>query len=92
MISSDPANLVFKDEDMLQRADDMARMREGNVQPESPAVAAGSYVPDRCDETATASPETWLQCIRSLEEAGLADLAAEERKLLAAAFPDFETP
>jgi len=97
----------FKDEDMLKRADDMARMREGDIEEavvaddlsqtfaadaESVGVASTYSAPERCDETATATPETWLQCITALEEAGLTDAADAERKLLAAAFPDFHTP
>lgn len=97
----------FKDEDMLKRADDMARMREGDIEeavvaddlPRAFAAEVGSAgvastysAPDRCDETATATPETWLQCITALQEAGLTDAADAERKLLAAAFPDFQTP
>ena len=78
---------------LLQRADDMARLREGDIQEAIVTSAASAAdVPDRCDETATATPETWLQCITSLQEAGLTDAADEERKLLAAAFPDFYTP
>ena len=45
-----------------------------------------------CDETATAAAESWLQCIADMEAAGLSDAAGEERKLLAAAYPDFDTP
>ena len=90
-----------------QDADNMARMREGDTQESVPASAPAQAVsadaaslgyaseasaPGHCDETATATPETWLQCITSLEEAGLTDVADEERKLLAAAFPDFDAP
>ena len=100
LISQDQANFAaeertfeLKDQDMLQRADDMARLREGDIQEAIVTSAASAAdVPDRCDETATATPETWLQCITSLQEAGLTDAADEERKLLAAAFPDFYTP
>lgn len=112
--SPDRANLevesnVFelKDQDMLQDAENMGRMREGDTREDAPAsVAVQSASADEaslrfasepavrghCDETATATAETWLQCITSLEEAGLTDAADEERKLLAAAFPDFDTP
>jgi hypothetical protein len=100
LISQDQANFAaeertfeLKDQDMLQRADDMARLREGDTQEAVvTGAASAAYVPGRCDETATAMPETWLQCITSLQEAGLTDAADEERKLLAAAFPDFDTP
>jgi len=100
--------LKLKSQDMLQRSNDMARMREGDApqaaaaasempQVESANVAtlgAASAIvaPRGCDENATAAAEAWLQCITALEEAGLNDVASEERKLLAAAFPDFDTP
>ncbi len=48
--------------------------------------------PPACDETATAAAESWLQCITDMEAAGLSDAAREERKLLTAAYPDFDTP
>jgi len=57
-----------------------------------PGLVRGRSDPGRCDEAATTTAETWLQCITALEEAGLSDAADEERKLLAAAFPDFDTP
>jgi len=103
----DVSELKAKDQDMLQRADDMARMREGdnreaapiNAPPQSFSTGAGMMrlvsepaAPLACDETATAAAESWLQCITNLEAAGLNDAAREERKLLAAAFPDFDTP
>jgi hypothetical protein len=113
LTSPDQASLeldsVFelKDQDMLQRTDDMPRIQEGEDQQAVPATAppqaaSTEYVslglvsepsePGRCAEAATATPEAWLQCIAFLEEAGLTEAAAEERELLAAAFPDFETP
>jgi hypothetical protein len=95
------------DQDILQRVDGMARMREGEIQEavaanesaqagaasaDSLRAVSASFSSDRCDEIATATPEAWLQCITSLEDAGLTDAAAEQRKLLAAAFPDFNIP
>jgi hypothetical protein len=70
----------LKDNDMLQRAEDMARRQIG----ESSEPAPG------CDESVTAKPDTWLECIVELEEAGLADEARHQRELLEEAFPDFE--
>ena len=37
-------------------------------------------------------PESWLECIKSLEKDGLVDLADFQRKQLQQAFPDFELP
>lgn len=42
-----------------------------------------------CDDSVTVSPETWLECIRKLEEAGLADAAQQQRESLREAYPDF---
>jgi len=102
------------DADLLQRAEDMARVREGeNEQPAQPvpqpkervaspdasfAISTKSELQSNvataddsapCDAQATAEPESWLACIVELEEAGLTDLAREQRTLLAEAFPDF---
>ena len=43
-----------------------------------------------CDEDAVATPQTWLECIGALEDAGRDDAAREQRALLAEAFPDFD--
>lgn len=95
----------LKDTDMLRRAGEMARMQEGDNKEEALAsaaahvasteIAAFNAVASRavapgCDETASASPETWLECIVALEEAGLADESRRERELLKEAFPDFD--
>ncbi len=80
-----------------------ARLQEGEDQEAVPAQTASTDFaslelvrehsdPGRCDVAATTTAETWLQCITALEEAGLSDVADEERKLLTAAFPDFDTP
>ena len=45
-----------------------------------------------CDETATADPNTWLECILELERQGLHDAARLERERLALAFPPVELP
>jgi hypothetical protein len=79
----DASEFKAKDQDMLQRADDMARMQEGDNR---------QAAPPGCDENATAAAETWLHCIADMEAAGLGDAAREERKLLTAAYPDFDTP
>ena len=98
----------LKDDDMLQRAEEMARRQSrDNNEPALPSVAAdpasaeapeiavqgtafSSFAMTSCDESATAKPETWLECIVELEEAGLANEARHQRELLQEAFPDFE--
>ena len=45
-----------------------------------------------CDESETADPNTWLECILELEQQGLHDAARLERELLAEAFPPPELP
>jgi len=93
----------LKDADMLRRADDMARMRSGENKtlalPSSAPVAADgatlgavavSTEAQACDESAVATPETWLECIERLEAAGRADEAGQQRELLQAAFPEFK--
>ena len=43
-----------------------------------------------CNEDETAEPETWLECIERLDEAGRYTDAERQRELLKEAFPDFE--
>jgi hypothetical protein len=45
-----------------------------------------------CEESETADPNTWLECILELERQGLLEAARMERKLLAEAFPPPELP
>ena len=45
-----------------------------------------------CDETATADPNSWLECILELERQGLHEAARLERERLALAFPPAELP
>ncbi|NIL94852.1 MAG: hypothetical protein GTO71_10555 [Woeseiaceae bacterium] len=110
--AADAQELRVEDEDMLQRAEETARMQEGRDDqpppgPASRAVAvpqedssahAASFAisleeaPPACDDTARATPESWLECIAELEEAGSLDAARLERELLAEVFPDFDTP
>jgi hypothetical protein len=45
-----------------------------------------------CDETATADPNSWLECILELERQGLHEAARLERERLALAFPPPELP
>jgi hypothetical protein len=110
----DAQEVRVRDTDMLERAEEMARMQQGqNDQPaqtvpeadarapapaalavsskasfDSAAALAEDLTP--CDASATADPESWQRCIDELEEAGLTDIAREQRALLAEAFPDFD--
>jgi hypothetical protein len=43
-----------------------------------------------CGPDQVADPESWLECIRELEAAGLTTVAEEQRALLAETFPDFD--
>ena len=45
-----------------------------------------------CDETATADPDSWLECILELERQGLHEAARLERERLALAYPPPELP
>ena len=45
-----------------------------------------------CDESETADPNAWLECILELERQGLHDAARQERSLLAETFPPPELP
>lgn len=91
-----------RDADMLQRAAEMARTRSGENRDTASQDSADGAIglssldfrnePRSCDETATQTAETWLECIAQLEEAGFVDAAVLERKLLREVFPDFEAP
>lgn len=111
----DAQELRVTDTDMLQRAEDMARMREGpDDTPAQPASALAereafadaapqAAVPlseksalrsaaslaepePACDATARAGADTWLACIRALEQAGRTESAHRERELYDDAF------
>lgn len=72
-----------------------AVMFENMVPPAADSVATFSTgesgTEPLCDDTVTAEPETWLECILELEEAGLVDTANLERQRLSEAFPDFDS-
>lgn len=92
--------LVIQDADLLRRADEMARTRSGENkesalpnsrdQAGTPSATAMGLEAPVCDARATRTPESWLECIAALEEAGLADEAQEQRELLLETFPDFQ--
>ena len=54
--------------------------------------AASSVISVPCAGDIRDLPESWLECIKSLEKDGLVDLADFQRKQLQQAFPDFELP
>ena len=49
-------------------------------------------VQDECAETVRSDPETWLECILELEEAGDDEAAERQREALVEVFPDFKMP
>lgn len=62
----------------------------GRLQMQSaPAPASADEVAEEryCDETQTADPESWLECILELERQGLHEAAHLERERLVEAFP-----
>ena len=58
----------------------------------APSVAEDAATERFCDETATADPNSWLECILELERQGLHEAARLERDRLARAFPPPELP
>jgi hypothetical protein len=113
---SDAQELKVQDVDLLHRAEEMARIQEGQSEPPAQplqrakervaAPAAAAAISSKsslqstvaleddagpCDAIATAEPESWLTCIAELEDAGMTDIAREQRALLAEAFPDFDS-
>lgn len=81
------------DAPLLEEAAAIARLRgesDGTaVRPLAGSGAVGSG-PAACSAEAKAKPETWLDCIRALREAGRDAEAEEQEALLLAAFPDFD--
>ena len=58
------------------------------LQPVPVTSAIEEAVTERfCDETQTADPNSWLECILELERQGLHEAARLERDRLAQAFP-----
>ena len=56
------------------------------------AQAASSMISPPCAGDIRDLPQSWLECIKSLEDDGLVDLADSQRKKLQQAFPDFKLP
>jgi len=57
----------------------------------SVSETANEPVVRHCDAEISTSATAWFDCIERLEQAGRLAEAADERKLLQAAFPDFES-
>jgi len=103
--TADPGAFRVDDAPILERAENEARLREGQDEgarqlavPSSAVMPAAALEADAvateapCDDDTIATPETWFACIEELETAGLADVAREQRVLLQDAFPEFEPP
>lgn len=75
-----------KDSGMLERAEKMAAIQNGNNQ------EVDKVTPASCSDEAIAAPATWLECIEDLEKAGLIEAARQQRQQLMSTFPDFELP
>lgn len=99
--------LKVRDKDILQQAEDMARVQsEDDRGAEFADAAAGAVSADAailgnasidavapgCDESEQATPETWLACIAGLEEAGMAAEATRQQQQLSETFPEFDAP
>ena len=82
------AEFKIKNEDMMRQAEELARVQVGEN--DQPSAAAFSAPVTDCDEDAVATPQTWLECIVALEDAGRDDAARDQRAMLAEAFPDFD--
>ena len=87
----------LKDDDMLQRADELTQLQEGLIsKPDDEGIAAFSsaatVAASECSDEVKAEPESWLECIDALEAAGDPDAAARQRENLKETFPDFKLP
>jgi len=98
-LAIDADMLQLQDSPILEEAEELARSRENKYKESdagalgfaaSPAAAAKMPLP--CGPELRAVPESWLECIVELENAGLDDLASQQREQLQEAFPDFELP
>ena len=59
------------------------------------ATQSGAFaaaIDEPCDTQVQETPETWLECIDGLDEAGFGEIADVQREQLQEAFPDFELP
>lgn len=100
--------LTNRSADTLGQAEEMMRFQQGpsdadtaSAEPAARrapaaagAIATQSFREDApaCGNAARSEPESWLECIRALEQAGLAEAAGRERELFRDAYPDVESP
>ncbi len=98
-LKSDADMLQLQDARVLEVAEELARSPEDESKEldtgsgayfASPVSAARVSMP--CVAEIRETPETWLECIGKLEDAGLDELASEQREQLLEAFPNFELP
>ncbi len=78
-----------RDIEMMEQAKETAKRQTG-ANPEARAQRLVDRAARSCAADAIATPETWLECIGRLEESGHTAEAENERRLLEAAFPDFD--
>ena len=85
---------IFRNQnaEMLKEAEEQMRLRASDqpVSTEEPRASAAYLLAVPCDEEETSEPETWMECIERLDEAGRYADAERQRDLLKEAFPDFE--
>lgn len=93
---TDAGAAADKRESGLEEADGRVRQQptSGNTAPGTflrrapmPELALEIATERYCDESQTADPNTWLECILELERQGLHEAARLEREWLAEAFP-----
>lgn len=85
----DEAKLLERVRELEQQAEIDEDFAPAGVLQSAPAAAVSEELAAEryCDETQSADPNTWLECILELERQGLHDAARLERDLLAEAFP-----
>ena len=97
---ADTDRFEVHDAPVLEETAAMARMQEGkNKASELDSVGSSlglmttaASTANSCDEEAQSTPETWLECIETLVDEDLDDLADLQRKQLQEAFPEFPLP
>lgn len=82
-------------QDVVRNPEDVTHSRNEDNQEREQAQRSGfsqgavAVQDPHCNEVATATPVTWLECIEQLENAGLTDAAMTQRALMQRSFPDF---
>ena len=90
---------VAEEMELLQEADEQARMRAGedranlvSTQASFAAAAEKKEQAEFCEPETRAKAETWYVCIVALRDAGLVEPARLELQALERAFPEFRAP